>query len=292
MAYLADEVGMGKTYVALGVVALMRYFNPTLKVLYLSPKNNVRSKWIKDYKSFISKNYQINDLRVKSLDGLPATPYIECSNLESLINSCATGNYSDFHITTSAMSFGLSDDNEEYEFTKELQKLKSFLPSYADKIPASLKNKSEVKNYWAQVINQLLPTFDLVIVDEAHNLKNGIDGTSRNKVLAQILGTPIPRQESMLPGIKLKKRVSKLLLLSATPFDRNIKQLRNQLEVFGYKDQLSSIYENSTNDERNAVLETFMVRRLNELSIQGKPHTRNMYRREHREGEFAESKYE
>ena len=36
-AYLADEVGMGKTYVALGVVAVLRYFNPTLRVLlYLS----------------------------------------------------------------------------------------------------------------------------------------------------------------------------------------------------------------------------------------------------------------
>ncbi len=27
-AYLADEVGMGKTYVALGVVSLIRFFNP------------------------------------------------------------------------------------------------------------------------------------------------------------------------------------------------------------------------------------------------------------------------
>jgi hypothetical protein len=28
IAYLADEVGMGKTYIALGVVALMRRLNP------------------------------------------------------------------------------------------------------------------------------------------------------------------------------------------------------------------------------------------------------------------------
>ncbi|HZI14359.1 MAG TPA: hypothetical protein VE153_28595, partial [Myxococcus sp.] len=27
-AYLADEVGMGKTYVALGALALFRHFNP------------------------------------------------------------------------------------------------------------------------------------------------------------------------------------------------------------------------------------------------------------------------
>ena len=53
VAYLADEVGMGKTYIALGVVALMRRFNPALRVLYLLPKNNVRDKWVKDYIIFI-----------------------------------------------------------------------------------------------------------------------------------------------------------------------------------------------------------------------------------------------
>ena len=46
VAYLADEVGMGKTYIGLGVVALMRHFNPGLRVLYLLPKNNVRDIWI------------------------------------------------------------------------------------------------------------------------------------------------------------------------------------------------------------------------------------------------------
>ena len=29
VAYLADEVGMGKTYVALGVLALLRHYQPT-----------------------------------------------------------------------------------------------------------------------------------------------------------------------------------------------------------------------------------------------------------------------
>ena len=32
VAYLADEVGMGKTYVALGVMALVRYFDPHASV--------------------------------------------------------------------------------------------------------------------------------------------------------------------------------------------------------------------------------------------------------------------
>ena len=40
MGYLADEVGMGKTYVTLGVVAMMRYFNPGYRVLYICPSRN------------------------------------------------------------------------------------------------------------------------------------------------------------------------------------------------------------------------------------------------------------
>ena len=35
VAYLADEVGMGKTYVALGTLALFRHFNPAFRVLDL-----------------------------------------------------------------------------------------------------------------------------------------------------------------------------------------------------------------------------------------------------------------
>ena len=50
---LADEVGMGKTYIALGVVAMLRYFNPMLRVLYICPSRNVQEKWDREYKSFI-----------------------------------------------------------------------------------------------------------------------------------------------------------------------------------------------------------------------------------------------
>ena len=49
-AYLADEVGMGKTYIALGVVAMLRYFNPMLRVLYICPSRNVQEKWDREYK--------------------------------------------------------------------------------------------------------------------------------------------------------------------------------------------------------------------------------------------------
>src|SRR5690606_23197933 len=52
VAYLADEVGMGKTYVALGAIALARHFNPDLRVAVIAPRENIQEKWIKDWTNF------------------------------------------------------------------------------------------------------------------------------------------------------------------------------------------------------------------------------------------------
>src|SRR5215510_99307 len=56
-AYLGDEVGMGKTYIALGVVSLMRHFNPGLRVLYITPSQNIQQKWQKEYRNFVRFAY-------------------------------------------------------------------------------------------------------------------------------------------------------------------------------------------------------------------------------------------
>ena len=40
-AYLADEVGMGKTYVALGVMSLVRYLNPQARIVVIAPRENI-----------------------------------------------------------------------------------------------------------------------------------------------------------------------------------------------------------------------------------------------------------
>ena len=47
IAYLADEVGMGKTYVALGAFALFRHFNPKFRLLVIAPKENIQQNFMK-----------------------------------------------------------------------------------------------------------------------------------------------------------------------------------------------------------------------------------------------------
>jgi len=65
-AYLADEVGMGKTYVALAVVALLRHQQPSLRVLYLAPSQNVLRKWYaRELPAFIRNNVRQSDMRVQ-----------------------------------------------------------------------------------------------------------------------------------------------------------------------------------------------------------------------------------
>lgn len=53
---LCDEVGMGKTYVALGVIAeyLCRY--PRSRVLVLTPSSDLTEKWIQDLGRFSAEN--------------------------------------------------------------------------------------------------------------------------------------------------------------------------------------------------------------------------------------------
>jgi len=289
LAYLADEVGMGKTYVALGTIALMRKKQPNLRVLYLLPKNNVRDKWVKDYKSFVEHNYLHDDLVVRSLDRSPAAPYVICPNLESLIREAALGNNQDIFICTSALSFALGNDTKSVKAS--LVRLKSIYSANTDAIDALLDRlsganiegaalgelKQQCKQLWARAINRIMPKFDLIVVDEAHNFKRGMSTSDRNSNLATILGTSKVDEE------KLLTLTDKVLLLSATPYEYDLGELDNQFKLFG-----ESALSKLENNEREARLPEFMVRRLNELEISGKPHTRNMYRHEHRTGGQAQ----
>ena len=70
-AYLADEVGMGKTYVALGVMNLLRYFKPDARVVVIAPRENIQRKWEKELRNFVRVNWRITGNRVKALHGGP-----------------------------------------------------------------------------------------------------------------------------------------------------------------------------------------------------------------------------
>ena len=59
VAYLADEVGLGKTYVALTTLAIFRHFNPDFRALIIAPRQNIQLKWMKDWRTFVRTNWLI-----------------------------------------------------------------------------------------------------------------------------------------------------------------------------------------------------------------------------------------
>src|SRR3982751_6664396 len=72
VAYLADEVGMGKTYVALGALALFRHFDPNFRVAIIAPRENIQNKWMKELGNSPRHNVRFPDLRMTAIDRQPA----------------------------------------------------------------------------------------------------------------------------------------------------------------------------------------------------------------------------
>lgn len=274
-AYLADEVGMGKTYIALGVVAILRYFNPTLRVLYICPSRNVQEKWEREYKSFVRVNLRFSHGRLRTLGGQPATPYASCRNVDELLRYAASGYFADYFIGKD--SFSISLTNDESEWSQKLERLKQFVPAY--EINKIIRSKHDVKEQYAGALNYILPTFDLVVIDEAHNFKHDFESSYRNQVLSRVLGV----REDGFHTLRIKHA----LLLSATPYDRDLTQLRNQLKLIGRSELLPDDIEDD-DDLVHPIIQSFMVRRLNVLTVNGKQLTRNMYRREWRSGAKSE----
>src|SRR5687767_1973362 len=72
--YIADEVGLGKTYIALGIASLLRHFSgepESYQDMVIVPKENLQNKWEKEIKQFINHNYLLHDNRVRSIIGAP-----------------------------------------------------------------------------------------------------------------------------------------------------------------------------------------------------------------------------
>lgn len=282
VCYLADEVGMGKTYVALGAIALLRLFKPDLRVLYIVPNSNLQDKWWKEIRNFTSNNWLLKDNRVRSLNGHLAYEVEICENLLDFVHKVVQKPNRDFLLRMTSFSLPLASENlEQWKGLRE--RLVECLP-WIDRSLFDLRDKDLFKDNFARAINEVIPHFDLALIDEAHNLKHGLrEGVAaRNRLLAYVLGHP----EGRLAGFKdYGPRFEKLILLSATPFETNYGELWNQLALFD-RGQSRELLGKAEADEkaRQGVAGRFMIRRLTTLEIGQEEYTKNMYRREWRNG--------
>ena len=287
VAYLADEVGMGKTYVALGTAALFRHFNPQFRVLVIAPRQNIQRKWMKEMRNFVANNIRFADQRVKGIDGLPARELVFCDNLTGLVRETSLNPDRDFF--TRLTSFSLPVSGEDAGRSEEATRLREELRGHFPWLPCEifdLRDKRGFKDNVARSICCVLPVFDLVIVDEGHNLKHGFSDhvSARNRVVSLVFGHPAGVDDRRLfenYGVRARK----VLFLSATPVEESYAQLWNQLDVFGRGVGFEDLKRPDVNDERKKELVSrFLIRRVTEIRVNGKSLTKNLYRREWRSG--------
>jgi hypothetical protein len=288
VAYLADEVGMGKTYVALGVVALFRHFNPNFRLLVIAPRGNIQKKWKKELENFVANNVRFPDLRVRALHGTPSRSVVLCESLLDLVNQTSLDPDRDFiaRLPSFSLSLGKEEETAEGVGQKAADWIK-VLP-WLDRQAFGRGGKRDFKDAVAKTACCALPSFDLVIVDEGHNLKAGLreNVAARNRVLAFALGHPAGE-----PSIRVFKgygsRAQKVLFLSATPVEDDYLQLWNQLNLFNKHDvapELAAPAAEATQDERREAARRFLIRRVSTIRTADQSLTKNLYRREWRNG--------
>ena len=295
IAYLADEVGLGKTYVALATLALYRHFNPDFRALVIAPKKNIQQKWKNDWNAFVRNNWHIIDLRVKGAAGGPAREVILPERLSDLAYESMVDDDRDFICRLPSFSFALFGSHDRI-----VSAVRRTLPWLSPMDFPGADDFEAMRDFVAQAYNAALPKFDLVIIDEAHNLHGGIsirDGSVeptsiRNAMLAQVLGHS--EVTSLHPPFAKTYApiADRVLMLSATPIETSYTSLWNQVHLVGKASPprrrdfsaLKSNDERATSDAAGRI----MIRRINALHVNGKPLTKNLYRRTWHQGGVSE----
>ena len=165
-AYLADEVGTGKTYVALGVMSLLRYFDPHARIVVIAPRENIQRKWVKELRNFVGRNWLVVGNRVKSLQGGPVWEPVVCNSLVEFAREALVNQDRDFLLRMTSFSIRLSDPEDR---RKTRRALLGNVP-WLERRHVPNRTPEGFRDAFAVALNGAVPEADLVIVDEAHNL--------------------------------------------------------------------------------------------------------------------------
>ena len=298
VAYVADEVGLGKTYVALGVMGLVRHFRPDARILVLAPRENIQRKWVRDSGNFVRNNWRVIDNRVKSVQGGPARKPVVCRSLAGFAHEVSVNANRDFFLRMTSFSLKLKHRKDRDRYRRQVLSRVGWLRS-----ELQAEAHWEFREQVGRALNAILPDIDLLVVDEAHNLRRGFGSpgdshtSNRNRILGLMLGRSGTSDDDH-PWYR--PRVRRVLCLSATPFEDDYGDLWRQFDVLGkgsvhVRDAcggsglpLQALARDSAeDDDRRKLTQDLLIRRITHLDIGGRNHTKNMYRREWRHGGFT-----
>lgn len=252
VALLADEVGMGKTIQSLAVCSALWNQTPNAKILITVPRDEIAKNWEREYQTFISHHYRNNDNIVKSLIGSePMKKMVYCRNLYSLVHEIKQG-WGQLFISKISSFSSLMAGN------KSLDRLQGLGVNSLSKAQQLSENPGiEFSNEIMRLLKKEIlrccineqPYFDLVIIDEAHYLRNK-DGDSLKVNSAKVFfGDPNSNNYSPI--------TKKTLLLTATPNHSSSKDIKNIVSYFSNRFQ---------GNEYKEILDLICIRRLRRLS--------------------------
>ncbi len=280
-AYLADEVGMGKTYQAIGIIAMLLKTEPNAKILVIAPNASVQNNWIKEFKNFKNNNLTKDFKKLFGNNIEDSINNIEDSS--TFVDSIKKKSWKTINVmrisTFSMMGYAIAGDkrlDEELKAKIDTKKLLKGLKFWHKK-NIHPNNPEKLTSQNAGILCGLAfpnPCFDLVVIDEAQNLRNKNNQTTfinfwlgLKRFDVNILDDNIQKIATKIQLVKRNR--SKFLLLSATPAHRSIDCVRNQMLFF--EDTVKPARE-----LRHVDLEKFMVRRLRTYSAKSKYDVRSV----------------
>ncbi|MFD2514215.1 helicase-related protein [Pontibacter locisalis] len=294
--YIADEVGLGKTYIALGIASLFRHFSKEPQKhrdLIIVPKKNLQQKWQKEANNFFNNNYLPEGFLLKQY--LAEADLIKdrlcCINSDDVISIFRMTSFSSLSSTRKSEFFSYLCDSlfsGDVFCTKILTEAKSY--GYFNQ-----GHESTLRKLIAYLLNIKSEKINCLIIDEAHNYKHGLgtedhDHAIRNEVTARFLGAV--KDEKLLkqfPSLKNEIKfplAEKVVCLSATPKDRSLLEIKNQFSCFTSNHTLVNAFTPKDVEQK---LKTFLIRGNMEYNISDATISRNQCRYEHRQGNVNKS---
>jgi superfamily II DNA or RNA helicase len=249
VAILADEVGMGKTYQALGIIALQYLINPESRILLFVPNSTLAGKWNSEYRNFIQNHYRIDknektglDDPFRSINGEAINEAYLFNNLDSFAKEATQKAYKFFIGSIHSLSVSTGNDAQlQIDFMERGHTIR--------------ENLDEALGHDGKA------PFDLLIIDEAQYFRNystAMNSSNRVRTAIGLFG-----QEKTL--------AQKVLLMTATPNHRSNNDIINMLRYFHPLLHQHSDWFTGSSDSvdkiSKTILETIAVRRLKSIQV-------------------------
>ncbi|MEZ9924471.1 DEAD/DEAH box helicase [Vibrio breoganii] len=222
LALLADEVGMGKTFQAIGLIHLLQLQNSKAKTLIIAPNRNICHQWKGEFNSFFLHHR-------KPLDRAQAEVSDVYGSLPELVEGVKQSEHHVYLTTIHALS-GLTREEDILDKTAEASKRAEGL---RQQVFGAIGNDG----------------FDLMVIDEAHYLRTRNGGSQKVEAAKAFFGqdsTPLAKST---------------LLMTATPTHSSSNDVWNILRYFTSESSLNK-GNTDTRADAASLLKKFALRRL------------------------------